>query len=261
MAALLGIRSHFLEELHTAHHASPKESRRIFQVLESAVRTFFAEFVLDSEPRQLTRHGQDIHLSPKAFAVLSVLLAKRPRVVPKADLFGEIWPDVFVVDANLNVAVGEIRRAIDDDPQSPVFIRTVHGVGVCILLAAPQIPTGRRPTKAHPRCGSGSAWKNHTFVLAEGDNIIGRDPRCEVWVDHSGVSRRHARIRIERGTDRSLLTDLESTNGTFVGGKRVADVTPLADGDVVKVGSVTLEVSRVRPERASRTKRIRGAAR
>jgi DNA-binding winged helix-turn-helix (wHTH) protein len=223
------------------------------------VRTFFAEFVLDSETRQLTRHGQDIHLSPKAFAVLSVLLAKRPRVVPKADLFGEIWPDVFVVDANLNVAVGEIRRAIDDDPQSPVFIRTVHGVGYAFC--------GRATDSDRPAPDEGAstmrfwlAWKNHTFVLAEGDNIIGRDPRCEVWVDHSGVSRRHARIRIERGTDRPLLTDLESTNGTFVGGKRVADVTPLADGDVIKVGSVTLKF-REWTERASRTKRIRGAAR
>ena len=119
------------------------------------MRTFFAEFVLDSETRQLTRDGQDIHLSPKAFAVLSVLLAKRPRVVPKADLFGEIWPDVFVVDANLNVAVGEIRRAIDDDPQSPVSSEPCTEWGMP-SAAAPQIPTGRRPTKVHPRCGSGS---------------------------------------------------------------------------------------------------------
>ena len=89
----------------------------------------FGQFDLDSDTRQLVRAGEEVHLSPKAFAVLSVLLDRRPNVVAKADLFGEIWPDVFVVDGNLNVLVGEIRRALDDDPQSPRFIRTVHGVG------------------------------------------------------------------------------------------------------------------------------------
>ena len=102
------------------------------------------------------------------------------------------------------------------------------------------------------------AWKNQTFALSEGQNIIGRDPRCEVWVDHSGVSRRHALIRIERGPERPLITDLESTNGTFVEGKRVADATPLTDGNTIKVGSVTLKF-REWTERASRTRRIRGA--
>ena len=101
------------------------------------------------------------------------------------------------------------------------------------------------------------AWKNQTFSLEEGDNIIGRDPRCEVWVDHSGVSRRHAHIRIEGGESRPVLTDLESTNGTFVAGKRITEATPLTDGDAIKVGSVTLKF-REWTEQASRTRRIRG---
>jgi DNA-binding winged helix-turn-helix (wHTH) protein len=223
------------------------------------VRTRFADFVLDSETRQLRRAGQEVHLSPKAFAVLSVLLARRPSVVPKADLFGEIWPDVFVVDANLNVAVGEIRRALDDDPQSPRFIRTVHGVGYAFCGSAAD--SGRlTPDDGGAAMRYWLAWKNQTFALSEGDNIIGRDPRCEVWVDHVGVSRRHARIRIEHDSERPLLADLGSTNGTFVGGQQVTDVMPLTDGDVIKVGSVTLKF-REWTERTSRTKRIRGTAR
>lgn len=223
------------------------------------MRTRFAEFVLDSDTRQLTRGGHSVHLSPKAFAVLSVLLAKRPNVVPKADLFGEIWPDVFVVDANLNVAVGEIRRALDDDPQSPRFIRTVHGVGYA--FCGPATDSERSaPNDSGQTPRFWLAWKNQTFVLSEGDNVVGRDPRCEVWVDHSGVSRRHALIRIERAAGRPVITDLESTNGTFVDGKRVADPTPLSDGDTIKVGSVTLKF-REWTEKASRTRRIKGGER
>ena len=229
------------------------------------MRVRFAPFDLDSDTRQLLRDGEDVHLSPKAFAVLSVLLAKRPNVVAKADLFGEIWPDVFVVDANLNVLVGEIRRALDDDAQSPRFIRTVHGVGYAFCGQAIEAGRRSRSVGLQPdRFVEGGtavrfwlAWKNQTFSLEEGDNIIGRDPRCEVWVDHSGVSRRHARIRIEGGESRPVLTDLESTNGTFVAGKRITEATPLTDGDAIKVGSVTLKF-REWTEQASRTKRIRG---
>jgi pSer/pThr/pTyr-binding forkhead associated (FHA) protein len=92
-------------------------------------------------------------------------------------------------------------------------------------------------------------------LLADGDTIIGRDPRSEVWLDHSGVSRRHAHIRIA-GAERPVLTDLGSTNGTFVHGERVDKPTPLADGDLIKVGSVTVKF-REWTDKTSRTKRIR----
>jgi pSer/pThr/pTyr-binding forkhead associated (FHA) protein len=78
-----------------------------------------------------------------------------------------------------------------------------------------------------------------------------------VWLDHSGVSRRHAQIRIEKGPDRPVLTDLGSTNGTVVRGERVEGPTPLADGDVIKVGSVSVKF-REWTEGASRTRRIKG---
>jgi DNA-binding winged helix-turn-helix (wHTH) protein len=222
------------------------------------VRTHFGAFVLDSETRQLTRGGDEIHLSPKAFAVLCALVAKRPNVVPKADIFSQIWPDVFVVDGNLNVLVGEIRRALDDDPQDPQFIRTVHGVGYAFC--------GRVTEPDRPVSSEGGpvrfwlAWGSRTFALAKGDNVIGRDPRCDVWLDHSGVSRRHAEIRVASGRERPVLTDLESTNGTFVKGKKIESPTQLADGDVIKIGSVSVKF-REWTDGASRTKRIRGADR
>jgi DNA-binding winged helix-turn-helix (wHTH) protein len=222
------------------------------------MRTHFGAFVLDSETRQLTRDGVEIHLSPKAFAVLSALVAKRPNVVPKSDIFSQIWPDVFVVDGNLNVLVGEIRRALDDDPQDPQFIRTVHGVGYAFC--------GRVTEPDRPLSSDGGpvrfwlAWGSRTFALAPGDNVIGRDPRCDVWLDHSGVSRRHAQIHVAKGHERPMLTDLDSTNGTFVKGKKVDAPTPLTDGDVIKVGSLSVKF-REWTDGSSRTKRIRGADR
>jgi DNA-binding winged helix-turn-helix (wHTH) protein len=238
--------------------ASPKDSPKIFQVSEPAVTTRFDVFVLDSDARLLTRDGKEIHLSPKAFAVLCALVEKRPTVVPKADLFGQIWPDVFVVEGNLNVLVGEIRRALGDDPQEQRFIRTVHGVGYAFCAKATDVERDGHTETGPERFWL--TWKSQTFALAEGDTTIGRDPRCEVWLDHGGVSRRHARIRIGAGAERPTVTDLGSTNGTFVRGVRVEAATPLADGDVIKIGSISVRF-REWTDGSARTRRLRGTGR
>jgi DNA-binding winged helix-turn-helix (wHTH) protein len=217
------------------------------------VRTRFDQFVLDSSARQLTSGGREVHLSPKAFAVLSILLSRRPNVVRKADFFGEIWPDVFVVDANLNVVVGEIRRALGDEAQSPRFIRTAHGVGYAFCGAAVELDA---PTRSRRRDGRfWLVWKDRTFALSEGENLVGRDPRSDVWLDHESVSRRHASIRIGGDSTRPLLMDLESTNGTFVDGRPIDGEHPLADGDAIRIGSVLVKF-REWTESAARTRRI-----
>lgn len=202
------------------------------------------------------RGGREIHLSPKAFDLLCALVKRRPSVVSKDELFGQIWPDTFVVEGNLNVLVSEVRRALSDNGQSAPFIRTAHGVGYAFCAEATDLGSGaRRHEEAKPRCWL--VWKDRTFILAAGDNVIGRDPDCAVWLDHAGVSRRHARIRISDDMGRALLDDLKSTNGTFIGGKQVVAEMPLADADVIKLGPVRLTF-RAWSDEPARTRRIRG---
>ena len=93
------------------------------------MRIRFGPFTLDSETRQLVRDNNEIRLSPKAFDLLCTLVERRPRVVHKAELHDRIWPGTFVVDTNLNVLIGEIRRALSDTPQQSRYIRTVHRIG------------------------------------------------------------------------------------------------------------------------------------
>jgi DNA-binding transcriptional LysR family regulator len=62
----------------------------------------FGEFVLDSSARRLSRGGEDVRLSPKAFDLLCALVARRPDVLSKADLLAAIWPDAYVIEANAN---------------------------------------------------------------------------------------------------------------------------------------------------------------
>src|SRR5262245_46446234 len=89
----------------------------------------FGEFVVDLAARQLRRGGREVHLGPKAFDVLVVLITRRPAVVRKSELLKQVWPGTFVSEASLNVIVTDIRRALGDDPKAPAYIRTAHGVG------------------------------------------------------------------------------------------------------------------------------------
>ena len=152
------------------------------------MRTRFLHFITDSETRQLLSGGKEIHLSPKAFDLLHILLSKRPNVVSKEELLRQIWPETYVLEANLNVLVGELRRALNDNAQAPRCIRTIHRVGYAFCATAIEM-------------GSASRYSlvtgNRNFLLMEGDNIIGRDASCDIRLDDLDVSRRHACIRID----------------------------------------------------------------
>lgn len=186
-----------------------------------------------------------------------MLLERRPDVVDKSELHAQLWPDTFVVEANLNVLIAEIRRALSDTRQNPRFIRTVHGVGYSFCGQATEV-SQKRPDRA----ASGVrrfwlVWNDRTIVLSNGENIVGRDPESDVWLDASGVSRRHARIDISAGSDTVLLEDLGSKNGTFLRNTRVSGQQRLVDGDVIRLGSVELTFREWLPNRPKETERIR----
>lgn len=81
------------------------------------------------------------------------------------------------------------------------------------------------------------------FRVAPGAvKTLGRAPRADFVVDAALVSRLHCRLEV--GDDRIDVTDLKSTNGTFVNGKRI-DRAPIRSGDLLRVGRLALKVERV----------------
>ena len=83
-----------------------------------------------------------------------------------------------------------------------------------------------------------------TFRILPGNiKTVGRARRADFVVDAQMVSRLHCRLTA--GAAELEVTDLESTNGTFVNGQRV-DRGTLRDGDRLGVGRVELLVSRAR---------------
>jgi DNA-binding winged helix-turn-helix (wHTH) protein len=200
-------------------------------------RVSFGLFVLDGGTRELRRGQEPVHLAPKAFDLLSTLIEQRPRAVSKAALYERLWPNTFVDEANLAILVAEIRAALGDSARKPAFIRTVYGHGYAFSGEAVSVgASSAGPTTTAPTCWLVS--KARHVSLHEGENIIGRDPAADVWLDARGISRRHARIVVAGAL--ASVEDAGSKNGTWLKGRRIESAEALKDGDQLKFGSVPM---------------------
>lgn len=227
-------------------------------VAEETVALRFGAFTLDRRTRQVMRGTRPLHLPPKAFDLLVMLIEQRPAAVAKADIHLQLWPDSFVSDGNVAVLVADIRDALGDSAQQPEFVRTIHRFGYAFIASAAEVdsPAVRRPPAA--------CWLAHGTErahLVAGENVVGREPAANIRVgldpaadlrtDPAGVSRRHAKIVV--ADDVATLHDLSSKNGTFVDGVRVTSPVALTDGSQVRLGSLSLQFGRWNDLSATRT--------
>jgi DNA-binding winged helix-turn-helix (wHTH) protein len=240
----------------------------------------FGPFTLNVASRELSHGDERRHLSTKAFDLLTHLVARRPAVVDKAELRQHLWPETHVVDASLANLITEVRRALDDNPAEPAWVRTVHGVGYAFAgqvveagegaAGGTQAGTSAGTTGAGPGVADAAAtgtvcwlsWKRREFTLGAGAHTIGRDPSSAVWVDAPGVSRRHACLTVRTGDGgaRATIEDLDSTNGTCVRGRRISSPEAVHDGDEIRLGTVRLTFRVWRGAEAP-TRRVRGGRR
>jgi len=203
------------------------------------LRIRFGECLLDSETRQLYVRGKEIHVQPKAFQFLELLLQDRPKAISRGTLHERLWPGTFVSDTTLTSLVAEVRHAIGDGAHESRFVRTVHRFGYAFSGEAREISEEpSRSTRA--RFVHWLVQGTKRIHLEPGESIIGRDPQASVFIDDRSVSRRHARIVVS--DDGATLEDLGSKNGTLLHSEKVESVVPLSDGDQLKVGDVLLKI-------------------
>ncbi len=218
------------------------------------MRVVFSDCTLDSDTRELLRGGAVVHLSPKAFRLLELLLENRPRAISKQELQEKIWPKTFVSEANLASLAAEARRAIGDGARGSKLLRTVYAFGYAFSgEAREETASGVPPSDRFLLDRDGEE-----IELEQGKNILGRDATASVVIDDGTVSRRHARITIAGG--KATLEDLGSKNGTFLNGKRLAGgPRPLVAGDQIQMGSVFLTFRVLSPTESTQT--LRGSGR
>lgn len=196
------------------------------------MRLRLGDVTVDRERRGLFRGGVAVHVSPQGYRLLELLLDRRPAAVSRQEILDTVWPDVVVSDGSVAVLVNELRKALGDDARSPRFIRTLPAFGYALDGDVREVDGPAR------RSGHGIVWAGEVFALAEGENVLGRDPASAVVVGHPAVSRHHASVVVEG--PRASIEDLGSHNGTWVGKRRVEGRAPLSDGDDIHLGSATL---------------------
>lgn len=89
----------------------------------------FGAYRFDVETARLWANTHKVRLTPKASAVLKVLVTRAGEPVTKEDLFASVWTDTVVTDDALTSCIQELRRALEDDARQPRFIETRHRRG------------------------------------------------------------------------------------------------------------------------------------
>ena len=82
-------------------------------------------------------------------------------------------------------------------------------------------------------CNGGFAGMEHG--LSADETLIGRNPTTDITLLDEGISREHAIILRDEGTQTFAIEDLQSTNGTKVNGKRIRSAE-LSHGDEIEIG-------------------------
>ena len=118
-----------LVELLERVHALLRRASRSAAEQKAGVLTF-ADVVVDPAARTVTRSGEGIPLSPKAFDLLLSLIRRGGRVASRMELLREVWGyGPLVLSRTVDSHIAELRRRLEEDAANPRHIVTVFKVG------------------------------------------------------------------------------------------------------------------------------------
>ena len=104
----------------------------------------FGIFELDAIAGELRRNGTLVRLPPQPFQILTLLARNSGEIVDRDRIRQEVWGATAVdFDRSLNVAIAQIRSALNDDADNPRFIQTLPRRGYRFLVSIER-PAGRR---------------------------------------------------------------------------------------------------------------------
>lgn len=99
-----------------------------------AVGYRYAGLVIDFAAHRVCLDGEDVHLTPKEYAVLKRLVHHAGRVVTQTQLLHDVWGPTHTHDTHyLRIVVSKLRYKLGDDPQAPHLLQTEAGVGYRLL--------------------------------------------------------------------------------------------------------------------------------
>ena len=89
-----------------------------------------ADVEIDIEGHNVTRHGEQIPLTPLEFDLLVALARKPHQVFSREELLEQVWGNRHSTDTRVvNVHVQRLRSKVEKDPDNPEVVVTVRGIG------------------------------------------------------------------------------------------------------------------------------------
>jgi len=183
----------------------------------------FGPFAVDTEARELSRHGTRIKLRGQPYLILEVLLARAGKVVTREEIRERLWPaDTFVdFEHGLNTSVKKLRDALCDSADDPRYIETVPRLGYR-FIAPLEIVREKMNSLTPAPSAQASAASAGTASVAEAP--AGRPaklwritvPVLAVALVVGGLYYRSHRSKSLTDKDTIVLADFDNTTGEHV---------------------------------------------
>ncbi|PLR91105.1 response regulator transcription factor [Bacillus sp. T33-2] len=99
---------------------------------DEPTKIIVGDLVLDQDSFSVLKSGNSITLTKTEYKILELLMASPGRVYTKQQIFEKVWNDYYLgaeEDNTINVHISKIRDKIEDSPKSPIYLKTIRGLG------------------------------------------------------------------------------------------------------------------------------------
>jgi len=102
----------------------------------------FGAFQLDLRARELRRNGIKVRVPDQSIQVLAMLLEHPGEVVTRGEVHQRLWPNGTIVefDHSINAAIKRLRQALEDSPETPLYVETLPRLGYRFIGSVEQPP-------------------------------------------------------------------------------------------------------------------------
>lgn len=159
---------------------------------------YFSSFRFEENDGTLFRGAQQIPLTRKAGDLLRCLLERAGALTTHQTILSTVWSGTHVQPGNIKVLVRELRRALEDDPRQPRFIRSEPGRGYSFLASAADAPppgvdivrqdrtsifvNRRDELETLKRCLAAAGESECRLVLIQGEHGAGKTALCDAFL-------------------------------------------------------------------------------
>ncbi len=185
----------------------------------------FGQFRLDLTNECLWHGTRAIPLRPKAFAVLKLLIDHPGQLVTKQQILDSVWSGTFVSDAVLKDSIRQLREALSDQADSPVYIETAHRRGYRFIGKLSEIVSTGNMENAGPGVAE-KAPPTRLIPVRSPEDVLDRESelaRMRQWLEHALAGERQVVfVTGEAGIGKTTLVQAFLEQTADVAGIRIA---------------------------------------